>query len=149
MIDFESFSPWSALGGGVLIGLSAGLLYGVSGRIAGISGIMASFLADQKSELGWRCTFLLGLMAAPLLWALIAQDGLDLPSWEYETPLQWVRLIVAGLLVGFGTRMANGCTSGHGVCGLARFSRRSLVAVLAFMASGMATVYMVRHLVGG
>lgn len=148
MIDFEAFSPWSALGGGGLIGLSAGVLYGTSGRIAGISGILASFLSERKSALGWRLMFLLGLVAAPVAWTLIRQDGGALPSRGYDTPQGWSVLILAGLLVGFGTRMANGCTSGHGVCGLARFSARSLLAVLAFMTSGMVTVYVARHVIG-
>lgn len=148
MIDFEAFSPWPALGGGALIGLSAGGLYATTGRIAGISGILGGVLSEGRSELAWRFLFLLGLMAAPVAWGLMRQDGGAWPAHRYDTALRWLVLIVAGLLVGFGTRMANGCTSGHGVCGLSRLSARSLAAVLVFMSSGMVTVYVVRHVVG-
>lgn len=147
-IDWSSFTPWSALAGGGLIGLVAGVLFFALGRIAGISGILGSLLLDRPSEIGWRLAFLCGLLLAPGLWAIIAPGGLPPLSLAIVSPGGWAVLVVAGLLVGFGTRLANGCTSGHGVCGLARFSPRSLVAVLCFMGSGIATVFVSRHLIG-
>ena len=131
------FTPVSALLGGMLIGLAATLLYAGIGRIAGISGILNRAL-EQRSERGWRVAFLLGLIAAAGLW--FACNGIA-PRTGF--PLGW--LLLAGLLVGFGTRLGNGCTSGHGICGLARLSKRSLIAVLVFMGSGVATVYLLRH----
>lgn len=131
------FTPLSALLGGALIGLAATLLYAGIGRIAGISGILNNAI-EQRAERGWRIAFLLGLVAAAGLWFagnhIVPRTGF---------PLAW--LLLAGLLVGFGTRIGNGCTSGHGICGLARLSKRSLIAVLAFMGSGIATVYLLRH----
>jgi uncharacterized membrane protein YedE/YeeE len=147
-IDWSNFTPWSALAGGGLIGLVAGALYFALGRIAGISGILGSLLLDRSSEIGWRLAFLCGLLLAPGLWAIIVPGGLPLPSLEIASQGGWAILVVAGLLVGFGTRLANGCTSGHGVCGLARLSPRSLVAVLCFMGIGIATVFVSRHLIG-
>ena len=131
------FTPVSAVLGGMLIGLAATLLYAGIGRIAGISGILNHAL-EQRSERGWRIAFLLGLIAAAGLW--FAGNGIA-PRTGF--PLGW--LLLAGLLVGFGTRLGNGCTSGHGICGLARLSKRSLIAVLVFMGSGVATVYLLRH----
>ena len=131
------FTPVSALLGGMLIGLAATLLYAGIGRIAGISGIVNNAL-EQRSERGWRIAFLLGLIAAAGLW--FVGNGIA-PRTGF--PLGW--LLLAGLLVGFGTRIGNGCTSGHGICGLARLSKRSLIAVLVFMGSGIATVYLLRH----
>jgi uncharacterized membrane protein YedE/YeeE len=131
------FTPISALLGGALIGLAATLLYAGIGRIAGISGILNGAI-EQRAERGWRIAFLLGLIAAAGAWlygnGITPRDGF---------PLAW--LLLAGLLVGFGTRLGNGCTSGHGICGLARLSRRSLIAVLVFMGGGIATVYVLRH----
>lgn len=147
-IDWIHFTPWSALAGGGLIGLVAAMLFLGLGRIAGISGMLGSLLDERSEEAGWRLLFLAGLLLAPGLWAVIAPGGLPLPAPTIDVPGGWAVLVVAGLLVGFGTRLANGCTSGHGVCGLARFSRRSLVAVLCFMASGMATVFVSRHVIG-
>jgi uncharacterized protein len=135
------FTPVSALIGGVLIGLAATLLYAMLGRIAGISGIFNATV-EQSTERGWRVAFLLGLIAAATAWLAFTNGA---PRAGF--PLPW--LIAAGLLVGFGTRMGNGCTSGHGICGLARLSKRSLVAVLAFMGAGFVTVYVLRHLIGG
>lgn len=149
IVDWTSFTPWPALAGGLLIGLAAALLFLVLGRIAGISGILGGLLEGQSAEAGWRPAFLAGLLISPGVWAAIAPGGLVLPAHTVDSPGGWAVLAVAGLLVGFGTRLANGCTSGHGVCGLARLSRRSLVAVLCFMGSGMATVHVSRHLVGG
>lgn len=149
-IDWANFTPWQSLAGGILIGASAALLYLASGRIAGISGIVGSAIRGDDSQRGWCLAFIAGLLAAPAAWSLLAPPGAarigqTLPASGSE----WGVIAVAGLLVGFGTRMANGCTSGHGICGLARLSVRSLAAVLAFMASGFATVFVVRHVVGG
>ena len=140
-VDWMNFTPWSALAGGVLNGLSAGLFVLANGRIAGISGLLASLFApgEGRAEKG---LFLLGLLLAPLLWRLAG----ELPAARIEATLP--KLVVAGLLVGLGTRYGSGCTSGHGVCGLSRLSPRSLVATLAFMVSGFATVYVIRHLLG-
>ena len=133
-----AFTPVPALLGGMLIGLAATVLYAGIGRIAGISGILNSAI-EQRGERGWRVAFLLGLVAAAGLWFAFAGIA---PRSGF--PLPW--LLAAGLLVGFGTRLGNGCTSGHGICGLARLSKRSLLAVLVFMGSGIATVYVLRHL---
>ncbi len=148
IIDWNNFTPWSALAGGSLIGLVAALLFIGLGRIAGISGILGTLLHEQSAEDGWRLAFLCGLLLAPGLWVAVAPGGLPVPASTINVPGGWAIIVVAGLLVGFGTRLANGCTSGHGVCGLARFSRRSLVAVLCFIGSGMATVFVSRHVIG-
>lgn len=141
-IAWDAFTPWSSLAGGVLIGLSAALLILGSGRVAGISGIVGGLLKPGGPDTRWRLAFLGGLLAAPLLWRLFAV----LP--EAQPVAGGGLLVVAGLLVGIGTRYGSGCTSGHGVCGLSRLSPRSLVATLAFMGAGFATVYVVRHLLG-
>ncbi len=148
IIDWNNFTPWSALAGGSLIGLVAALLFIGLGRIAGISGILGTLLHERSAEAGWRLAFLCGLLLAPGLWVAVAPGGLPVPASTIDVPGGWAIIVVAGLLVGFGTRLANGCTSGHGVCGLARFSRRSLVAVLCFIGSGMATVFVSRHVIG-
>jgi hypothetical protein len=141
-IDWLNFTPWSSLAGGILIGLAASILLVANGRIAGISGLLGSLLqrgADGRAE---KALFILGLLLAPLLWGLFAA----LPYIEFQTGT--VGLIAAGLLVGIGTRYGSGCTSGHGVCGISRLSPRSIVATLCFMASGFATVFVIRHLLG-
>jgi uncharacterized membrane protein YedE/YeeE len=138
-IDWQHYTPWASLGGGMLIGLAAALLILFNGRIAGISGIVGGVLRARQGELGWRLAFLAGLIATPLLW----QWWRALPSVQIEagTPA----LIIAGLLVGVGVRYGAGCTSGHGVCGLSRWSPRSLAATCTFMAAGFLTVYLLRH----
>lgn len=143
MIDWVHFTPWSALGGGVLIGAAASLFVLLNGRIAGISGLLASVLEPAAEGRGEELLFLLGLLMAPLLWGLFGA----LPAMEFQSG--WVGLLVAGLLVGVGTRYGAGCTSGHGVCGIARLSPRSFVATLVFMAAGFATVFLLRHLLAG
>ncbi len=135
------FTPVTALIGGALIGLAATWLLLALGRIAGISGILNSTV-DGDSGHGWRVAFLVGLVVAAGAW--FAWSG---SPGRTEFPLPW--LIAGGLLVGFGTRLGNGCTSGHGICGLARLSKRSLIAVLMFMAAGFLTVYVLRHVLGG
>lgn len=142
MIDWAAFTPWTAAAGGALIGVAAVLLMLGAGRIAGISGILGVLLPPDRHS-GWRLAFLVGLCVSPWLYRMAAA----LPPVTVDAGTG--RLIVAGLLVGIGTRVASGCTSGHGVCGLARGSRRSLVATLLFMAAGFVTVYVVRHAVGG
>lgn len=149
MIDWANFTPWSALAGGVLIGLAAALLLTGLGRIAGISGIFAGLLQPFAAENGWRWAFFLGLLLSPWLLRTLHPGQPVFPDADIAAPGQWLLLLVAGVLVGYGTRMANGCTSGHGVCGLARLSPRSLVAVLVFMGSAMLTVALLRHLPGG
>ena len=134
-------SAWpAALAGGVLIGLAATLLLWLNGRIAGISGIVGGVLLPQRGEVAWRLAFLLGLVGAGAAW-LWWVPGAYAPRQGFPPAL----LVATGLLVGFGTRMGNGCTSGHGVCGLGRLSPRSLAAVLVFMATAIATTYIVRH----
>lgn len=139
-VNWTDFTPWSALGGGLLIGLAVALFVLFNGRIAGISGIVGGLLRPAPGERGWRIAFLLGLVAAPLVYTLAA----PLPAMRIDAGTG--TLIAAGLLVGIGTRYGAGCTSGHGVCGLARGSARSLAATLAFMGAGFATVFIVRHL---
>ncbi len=141
MIDWASFTPWTALAGGALIGLAASLFVLFNGRIAGISGILGGLLEWPAGDIAWRLAFLLGLIAAPLAWGLFA----PLPAVRIEAGT--ATLVAAGLLVGLGTRYGAGCTSGHGVCGLSRLSPRSLVATASFMAAGFATVFLVRHLI--
>lgn len=139
----ESFTPVSALLGGILIGLSAVALMALNGRVAGISGIVGAAMTERGGELGWRLAFILGLFLAP--WLVLAVAG-SLPPVVVDAPLAVISL--GGLLVGFGSRFGSGCTSGHGVCGIARLSLRSLIATLAFTASGMAVVFVMRHLAG-
>jgi uncharacterized membrane protein YedE/YeeE len=132
------FTPWSGLAGGALIGLSASLLLGLGGRIAGISGIAAGGLFETGSERGWRLAFIAGLLLAGLgVWWLA-------PAAIGPSPRSLPALAAAGLLVGFGTRLGNGCTSGHGVCGISRASGRSLLATAVFIGSGMLTVALLR-----
>ena len=140
-IDTLHFTPWSALAGGLLIGLAAAALILFNGRIAGISGIAGGLLRPARGDAGWRIAFLIGLVAAPLVYLL----GAPLPAVRVEAGT--AILVVAGLLVGIGTRYGAGCTSGHGVCGLSRLSPRSLAATAAFMLAGFATVFVVRHLI--
>ncbi|HYD67207.1 YeeE/YedE family protein [Azospirillum sp.] len=139
----ENFTPIAALAGGALIGLSAALLLVLNGRVAGISGILGGLLAPERGETAWRLAFLAGLLAAPLAYAAL---GGTLP--EVRTDASTGLLVAGGLLVGFGTRLGSGCTSGHGVCGLARLSPRSLAATGVFMATAVATVFAARHLAG-
>jgi uncharacterized membrane protein YedE/YeeE len=143
-VAWDSFTPWSALAGGLLIGAASALYILGSGRVAGIAGIVASPLRAlvQGAGLGAersRMLFIVGLLAAPWLWRLVA----PLPQATLDVGLP--ALVVAGLLVGVGVRMGNGCTSGHGVCGLSRLSLRSLANVLAFMGAGAVTVFLLRH----
>nr|WP_068310197.1 YeeE/YedE family protein [Pseudovibrio hongkongensis] len=140
------FTPWSSLLGGVLIGFSAIVLLILNGRIAGISGVLSRILlpAHCKSELPWELAFVVGLVAAPFIYSLA---GGVLPALAISPNALLVG--VAGLLVGFGSVLGGGCTSGHGVCGLSRLSKRSIIATLSFMTTGAVTVYLIRHVFGG
>ena len=146
-IAWEVFTPGASLAGGVLIGAAAAILVVWLGRIAGISGIVGNLLQAatwrSSQQWAWRLAFVVGMLAAPLLWQLFA------PLPEVSMPSNPWLIIAAGLLVGFGTRLGSGCTSGHGVCGLSRLSLRSLAATLTFMLTGVITVFVVRHVVGG
>lgn len=142
-IDWLNFTPWSALAGGALIGLAASIFALANGRVAGISGLLGSLLQRGGEGRGEKVAFILGLLLAPVLWGLFAA----LPTIHFDSGS--LGLIAAGLLVGIGTRYGSGCTSGHGVCGISRLSPRSLVATLCFMAAGFATVFVLRHLLGG
>ena len=138
--DWTHFTPRSSLAGGLLIGLATALLLLLSGRIAGISGIVGGLLRPGKGDVAWRVAFVLGLFAAPLVFVL----AMPLPRVAIDAST--TTLIIAGLLVGVGTRYGSGCTSGHGVSGLSRGSRRSIVATASFMVAGFLTVFVVRHL---
>ncbi|GAC1529890.1 MAG: YeeE/YedE family protein [Ramlibacter sp.] len=141
-IDWNAFTPWTAAIGGVAIGLAAAIFVLFNGRIAGISGIMGGLLKPVRGDIGWRVAFIAGLLAAPAAYALFA----DLPRPQIDASN--VALVVAGLMVGIGTRYGSGCTSGHGVCGISRLSPRSLVATASFMAAGFVTVFLARHVLG-
>lgn len=138
-LDWNQLSPISSTLGGILIGLAAVFLFAGIGRIAGITGIVAGILKKPNQAQLWRYAFIAGLLVSPLIYTLFA----DLPSVELQG--NWTTLAWSGLLVGIGTRLSNGCTSGHGVCGLSRLSLRSLVATLCFMTSGFLTVFILRH----
>ncbi len=142
-IDWNAFTPWASLAGGALIGLAAALLLLLNGRIAGISGIVGGLLAPSRGDIAWRAAFIIGMVAAPVVWLLFTA----LPAAQIDA--SHPALIIAGLLVGVGTRYGSGCTSGHGVCGLSRLSLRSFTATLSFMAAGFVTVFVIRHLAGG
>jgi uncharacterized membrane protein YedE/YeeE len=138
-IDWIHFTPWTSLAGGLLLGLASALFIVVNGRVLGISGIVGGLLRPQTRDAAWRLSFLLGMLAAPALYWLVAGPvGATIDAG-------WGTVVLAGLLVGVGTRYGAGCTSGHGVCGLSRLSPRSLVATLAFMGAGFMTVFVLRH----
>ncbi len=139
-IDWQNFSPLSALSGGAMIGLAAGLCALLLGRVAGISGILAGLAPPHKGDTIWRVAFIAGLFAAPALFALVG------PLQQPEFGASAVTLTFAGLMVGFGSRLGSGCTSGHGVCGLSRLSLRSAAATATFMTTGVLTVFVVRHI---
>ena len=139
----SQFTPYTALGGGLLIGLSAVLLLYLNGRIAGISGIVNGVLLRQTGDTAWRAAFIVGMLAGGGAFWWLTPHAFS-PRQGFPVGL----LLVAGFLVGFGTRLGSGCTSGHGVCGLGRRSLRSLVATATFVGCGMVTVYVMRHLLG-
>jgi uncharacterized protein len=139
-IDWNAFTPWSALMGGMLIGLAAAMFALLNGRIAGISGVLGGLFKPMRGDVGWRVAFLGGMVGAPLVYGLFSA----LPAVQIDA--SYGALIAAGLLVGVGTRYGSGCTSGHGVCGLSRLSPRSLVATATFMGAGFVMVFVLRHL---
>ena len=139
-----NFTPISAAIGGALIGLSAVLLMALTGRIAGISGIFAGLINPQTTDRAWRAAFIGGLVAAPLAAALL---GHTVPT--PRMPGSYITVVIGGLLVGFGTRLGSGCTSGHGICGIARLSPRSIVATGVFMMAAIIVVALTHHVFGG
>ncbi len=143
IIDWQHFTPWLSLCGGLLIGIATALLLLFKGKIAGISGILGGVFRIPKDDTSWRILFLLGMICASLAYRfIIAPPKIDIKA-------DWLILIIAGLLVGFGTRLSGGCTSGHGVCGISRLSMRSIIATLIFMCLGIITVFITRHIIGG
>ena len=142
MIDMHNFTPWMSLMGGLMIGLATALFLVFNGRIAGISGIVGGLLKPISGDIAWRVAFVTGLVLSPVVFSFAAP--LPQVTIEASTPV----IILAGLLVGMGTRYGAGCTSGHGVCGLSRRSPRSIVATVAFMFAGFVTVFVVRHVIG-
>lgn len=143
-IDWNHFTPWASLAGGLMLGLASALFILLNGRILGISGIVGGLLRPRTGDTTWRMAFVAGLLVAPVLYWLLT--GATVPA---TIDAGWGTVVLAGLLVGVGTRYGAGCTSGHGVCGLSRLSPRSLVATLAFMAAGFVTVFVLRHLLAG
>jgi uncharacterized membrane protein YedE/YeeE len=143
-IDWEHFTPWASLSGGLLLGVASALFILLNGRILGISGILGGLMPPKVGDTLWRVAFLLGLFTAPWVFhALVPEGFASAPRIEAGV----FSVVGAGLLVGIGTRYASGCTSGHGVCGLSRMSPRSMVATLSFMGAGFASVYVLRHLI--
>ncbi|WP_112188018.1 YeeE/YedE family protein [Ralstonia sp. GX3-BWBA] len=143
LIDITNFTPGLSLGGGLIIGAAAAVLVLFNGRIAGISGILGGLLSLPRTDVVWRVAFLAGLVGAPVIATLLGRAPVA------DIQAGWSEILVAGFLVGLGTRYASGCTSGHGVCGISRGSVRSLVATSTFMAAGFLTVFVQRHLIGG
>ena len=142
-IDWNHFTPWLSLSGGVLLGVASALFILLHGRILGISRIVGEFILPKAGDIAWRIAFLLGIFSAPWIFGILA------PAEIITAPridASYGMIVLAGLMVGLGTRYASGCTSGHGVCGLSRLSLRSLVATLSFMTAGFVTVYVIRHL---
>lgn len=142
MIDWSSFTPVTSFVGGLLIGSAAMLLWWFNGKIAGVSGIVAGLFSPSSADFRWRLLFVVGLLLSPWLYQLVA----PLPAMQVSSN-GWL-YVVAGLIVGFGTRLGSGCTSGHGICGNARLSARSMVATATFMLTGFITVYIGRHILG-
>lgn len=143
LIDLTHFTPGLSLTGGLIIGVAAAVLLLFNGRVAGISGIVGGLLSRPRNDMAWRLAFAAGLIGAPVLAGLFGKPAIA------DIEANWGVVLVAGFLVGLGTRYASGCTSGHGVCGLSRGSIRSLVATLVFMGAGFLTVFVQRHLIGG
>jgi len=140
MIDWTSFTPGPALAGGIILGIAAALYVLINGRILGISGILGGLIGPKRTDWLWRASFVLGLLTAPLWGKYVFQM-----NTTAVIDADYLTLIIAGLLVGFGARYGSGCTSGHGICGLSRLSPRSLLATLTFMGCGFLVVYLVRH----
>lgn len=142
-IDWVHFTPFASLAGGIILGVASAIFILVNGRILGISGILGGLLPPKRGDTFWRVSFLLGFAAAPMVFHAVAPTQYIIAPRIDATEMM---VVIAGLLVGIGTRYASGCTSGHGVCGLSRLSPRSLVATLSFMGAGFAMVYVMRHL---
>ncbi len=139
------FTPWASLAGGILIGTAAVLLMGLFGRIMGATGVLAGFVwPSGRDDWAWRASVLAGMVTAPALYFLISGRAV-----EVEVPVSTLAMIVSGLIVGMGVTFGGGCTSGHGVCGMARVSPRSMVATCVFMIAAFVTVYVTRHVIGG
>jgi uncharacterized protein len=141
-IDWTAFTPWASAAGGAVLGVAVAVLILVNGRIAGISGIVGGLVKPRAGDVGWRVAFVAGLLLSPLVYSAFA--GAPPIAIDASFPV----VILAGVVVGVGVRYGGGCTSGHGVCGISRLSPRSLVATVSFIASGLATVYLLRHLIG-
>ena len=142
-IDWAHFTPFASLTGGIILGIASAIFILVNGRILGISGILGGLMPPKLGDTFWRISFLLGLLVAPTVFhAVVPAEYITAPRIDATDMM----VVIAGLLVGIGTRYASGCTSGHGVCGLSRLSPRSLVATLSFMGTGFAMVYVMRHL---
>lgn len=139
----ENFTPYSALAGGIMIGLSVTIMLLFNGRITGISSMLSELLSPSSGEWPWRLVFIMGMMLGTLFYITVFSEPLIA-----QRDLPFSLLIIAGFLVGFGTRLGNGCTSGHGICGIARRSPRSIIATMVFMTSGGITVFIMRHIVG-
>lgn len=144
MVTVTEFTPWSALGGGLLIGISALLMLGLNGRIAGISGIVGNLTAARGPDFAWRAAFTAGLILGALAFLQLAPPG----ALKLQIDAGPVLMVVAGVIVGIGTRLGRGCTSGHGVCGIGRVSPRSLTATVTFMSVAVLTVFIIRHVLG-
>jgi len=142
-IDWTHFTPWGSLSGGLLLGAASALFILINGRILGISGILGGLLAPPSSDVTWRIAFFIGMAAAPFAAGFLFPNAVTAPRIDAG----YLTIAVAGLLVGFGTRLGSGCTSGHGVCGLSRLSPRSLVSTLTFMGAGFLMVYLIRHVI--
>lgn len=138
-IDWNNFTPWMSFSGGLLVGIATAMLLIFNGRIAGISGIVAGLMKPIRGDVSWRSAFIIGLLISPIIYSFAA------PLPAIKTDASYTTLLIAGLLVGIGTRFGSGCTSGHGICGLSRRSPRSVVATIAFIFAGFVTVYVVRH----
>lgn len=141
-VDWNTFTPWASLAGGAIIGIAVAMFLMLNGRIAGISGVLGGLLRSAPGDVSWRLAFIAGLAGAPLVYALATA----VPAPQIDAG--YAALVLAGLLVGIGTRYGSGCTSGHGVCGISRCSARSLVATAAFMLAGFVTVFVLRHVIG-
>ncbi|AGG33542.1 hypothetical protein D521_0974 [beta proteobacterium CB] len=142
-IDWLAFSPGPAFFGGILLGVAAALYVILHGRILGISGIVSGLLSPKEGDIAWRLSLVLGLLSAPFVGSLLL--GLQTTT---VIDADWIAIIAAGVLVGFGANYGSGCTSGHGVCGLSRLSPRSLVATISFMSAGFLVVFVIRHVLG-